>query len=631
MSQQDPNPEQSTDPIVQISNDYYQESWFAKRQRMLDNADNFNCYHLKQDYSHKKAGQSKEFLPKVQNSVEQITNFLKQGIMKEDKWFEIGYTNVKTAPQPGEQPPYPTNEEIFKLVNRSCEKTELNKVYPDAIKLGLLGSLMIAKIHPVKDTVPSFFVDKTLDGKNRLNKRTRSVYRTKVELIRQEDWYPDPTARGLYEMHEIECDWHELDRLAKANPKDYDMAAVKACYSWFDDLQRHKKSRETDQNVTYSSFRRQVKIREFWGTIIQPGTGEVLHENVVWAVANGMFLIRPPTPNPFWHQESPFVVAPLVRVPFSVWHKAVMDSATKLNRAINELFNLMFDSAMMSTFGIKQLKVQYLEDPTEVEDGINPGMTIRANSSCPPGEKVLEVVQTGGTPQESINIFNLTGQEYNSTALTNDIRQGVLPPKEVKATEIQSGNDTLNGIFNGVVETIETDFSDKVLEKIWQTDAQYLNDLDTEEVRALLGDDRAAILSALSPEERFAKTVLGRKFKTFGMSQLNNKVNDFRKLTSVLQTIASNPMLVQEFSKKYSFAKLLTEIIRSLDIDTDKILNTPNDPNQAKPQDLANMVLQNNNPNINSQTPQAASMGNAPPGTQPAPQRMGNTNPGGNG
>lgn len=628
--EEDPNSEQVFDPIVQISNNYYQEAWFAKRQRMLDNSDNFNCYHLKQDYSHKRAGQSQEFLPKVFNAVEQITNFLKQGIINTEKWFDVGYANKKDADPPGSTPPRFTAEEMQKLISREYEKGKMEEVIPDAAKLALLGSLMIFKVHPEKDILPSYFVDHS-DGSPRLKKRSRDVFRIKTELLRQEDYYPDPTGRGLYEMQEMEIDWHDLKEAAESNPGVYDMDEINSCYSWFDDLQRHKKSRETDQNVTYSNYRRIVKIREYWGTVLEQATGEVLYENCVWTVANNMFLIRSPQKNPFWHQMSPFVVKPLVRVPFSVWHKALIDAGTKLNRATNEIFNLMFDSAMMSTFGIKQLRPHWLDDPGEVEEGIQAGQTIKANSSCPPGEKVLEMVQSGGTPQESQNMFNLVNQEMNATLLTSDLRQGILPPKDVKATEVQASNNTITGIFNGIVQTIES-ACNEVHFLNWALIAQFTNDLDSDEVAAILGKERASQLSGISPEERFASTVLGRNFNTFGMSALNNKINDFRKLTSILQTIATNPMLVQEFAKKYDFAKLLTELMVALDIDVDKILKTPNDPNASNPKQLSDLVANNNNqtPDMQSQIPTGANLsGGSQPGQLNGPGKMAVANPAG--
>src|SRR6185437_743271 len=125
------------------------------------------------------------------------------------------------------------------------------------------------------------------------------------------------------------------------------------------------------------------------GTLIGP-EGEVIAENVICTVANKKYLIRAPEPNPFWHGETPFITAPLIRVPFSVWHKALYDGPAQLNFAINELFNLMLDGGIASVWGIKQLRANFLADPKQASGGIQQGTTLVVNDSLPEGAKVLE-------------------------------------------------------------------------------------------------------------------------------------------------------------------------------------------------------------------------------------------------
>src|SRR4029453_9024527 len=95
--------------------------------------------------------------------------------------------------------------------------------------------------------------------------------------------------------------------------------------------------------------------------------GRCVKKNCVAAVANDRYLIRPPEDNPFWHGKSPFVPVPLMRVPGSVWHKAVFDHAVQLNTALNELFSMMLDGGMASIWGTRQLRAGMLENPTQVK------------------------------------------------------------------------------------------------------------------------------------------------------------------------------------------------------------------------------------------------------------------------
>ena len=636
----EPAAEKSISPIVQIVNNYYQESYHAKRIRMFLNADNFNCYHLKQDYSHKKAGQSKEFLGKVYMATEQITSFMQQGLTDETDWFDIEAEDGLSEDMMKIRP-----EEMSKLITREFKKNDIGHLIPDAIKLGLLGSLMIVKVHGGYIQKEKFFarsISPTADGSSdtKLYKSKNDIWQLKLECVRQEDWFPDPTGEGLYEMQVIEMDWYKLYDIAVKNPDIYDVEAVMNCGTMVQEEQKVKKSRETDQNTTFSSYRRRIKIKELWGDIVEQGTGKVLYKNIVCAIANDHYLIRPPKPNPFWHGKSPFVSCPIIRVPHSVWHKALMDAPTKMNRAINEIFNLMFDSGMMSTFGIKQVREGWLDYPAEIDDGVFPGQTLKVNSSCPPGMKVLEQVATGGEPNEAMNMYNLADREEQAMAMSSDLRMGMLPQRQVKATEVVASQQTISGMFNGIVKNVETGFIEPLIEKSWLTIAQYMNDVDHDEMIALFGPERGRALFGLSAADRFADTVQGRKYKVFGMSTVLNKINDFRKLTSLLQTVGQSPVLVQEFAKVADFGKFLTQIIKSLDIDFDKIKKdstgpgsqpqSPDNPNgQASPQQLAGLAMGGGDQI--SQSPQMAATSMAPesmPGVQRGPPSMGLTNPG---
>jgi hypothetical protein len=152
------------------------------------------------------------------------------------------------------------------------------------------------------------------------------------------------------------------------------------------------------------------------------------------------------------------------------------------------------------------------------------------------------------------------------------------------------------------------------------TMCQNMDDLDSEEVIALIGKDRAVEIAALSPEERFKQTANGYKFKVFGISLVLNKMKDFKKLTSLLQTIAGSQPLMEEFIKKYDMGKLLTELMKALDIDLENL-----EISKVEQEAMAKMKAGAQGgapgaPNMQSQIPQVAGMGGEgnPGGPQPA-------------
>lgn len=616
-------------PVAQCIWNYKDEAETARRNRYLQNRENFEAYHLRQDYSHKKRGQSKEFLAKQSIAVEQLCSFLQQGLMDLGDWFRV---DLSPGVKPKEDGRDILPQSVQALLVRALEDNKFPNFFHDELKLGLLGSLMIVKI-------TGEYVDKCQfesrpeqtdlgDTKTILIRKDKKVWKLKLSLIRQEDYFPDPTGRGLYEVQRIEMDWHELVKIARSKPDEFDLEGVMAgpdagwdmnkvlqMTAFEDDLQRAKKSRETGQNVTYSTYRRVVTLYECWGTLLNRHTGEIMMENCVSTVDARGIVIRKPTKNPFWHGESPFVVSPIIRVPGSVWHKALMDAPTRHNIAANELYNLIVDGAMMEVHGIKQLRAPWLENANQVADGIAPGTTLLVNNQCPPGMKVLERVDTSSLTPQAMSVLGLVDQEFQQSALSNDTRMGNQTQKDVKATAIVASNQSLSGIMNGIVKIIEGEAVRPTLEKCWLTMAQHMNDLDSDEVKAIVGEDQAKILSSMSAEELFAQTARGHKYKVFGLSATLNKIQDFRKIQAMLQSIGTSPQMMQEFLRKYSMTKLLAEVLKSLDIDDQKLMADPAEKAERQKEDEQRMMMEakvqqatqgGQGTNPQSQVPQAA-------------------------
>lgn len=561
-------------PVVQCVTTYRAQADQAKRNRMLRNQQNMDCFHLKQDWSHKVKGQSQEFLAKTATAVEQFVSFIQQGLLDKGNWFSV---EMEPGMDPSKQ--RITAQDIFKLVLRQLKKAEFYTLVADVLKLGSLQALMIVKIHGRMVEKYTFKSEKkyTFKGiKKVLKKEIKHYWQLQIDMVRAEDYYPDPSGEGLYECQDIEMDLWRLKEIAHENPEDYDLYAIEQLQASIDAEQQSLRASETDQNqTTEMTARRRVRITECWGTILDPSTGSVIAKNSVCAVANDRFLIRPIKENQLWHGESPYVASPILRVPGSVWHKALMDAPTQHNRALNEVYNLMLDAGLQSVFGVRQIREHWLDDPSQIANGIPAGTTLRINSMAPIGGKVIERCDTSTEFAQSVNIFNITQQEFHTSAFTNDLRMGNLPDRQVKATEIVASNQAITGVSNGIVKVIEDSFVAKVLRKAWLTCAQHLNDYSQDEVRATLGEEKALLLANLTPEDIFAETAQGFGFQVFGLSTTLNKINDFKKWTALLQTISASEPLLAAFSSRFDMSLLLGEIMKSLDLDPEKLAGRP--------------------------------------------------------
>lgn len=567
----------------------------ASYDRRAQNEENYDMFHLRHDFSHKKEGQSKEVLAKQRMAVIQIVSFFQQALADMGDWWRVEQKDT-------DSPLMLQPEEIQKLTNWQLDQTDYFSHVGNAVQAGLLQSLIITKTTG-KEIPKTRYELRGKKGNKKLLAVDDKTWRLKTCVVPAENFFPDPVAgRGLYEIEEMWLDYHEVMRLSEGDDPLYDKDAVSQLSKagMIDFEEENRRQRETGQNTSTQGHIPQVKITEFWGDIVIDG--KLKYENVVVTLANEQIVIRGPEANPLWHQKSPYIMAPLIEVANSVWHTSIMDAATKHNKTLIEMYNLIIDASMKAVWGINQINVDALADPKQVSGSIPWGSNIKTNSSLAPGQKVMEPVVTGDVPQDALTVMNIIQQEFNSSSMSSDLRQGVIPFRQVKATEVVETSNTITSVFQGVAKNVEQKLIHKELEKAWQTVCQNFDMIDKEELTALFGKDRGEQISQMDPQEVFVNTVNGTKFKVFGISLTLSKSMDFRKWTTLLQTVFANEMLLEVFLQKYDPTKFLNEIMASMDIDKTKIEL----PEVEQGQQVESEMLEGEpTPDQGSQVPQA--------------------------
>lgn len=547
----------------------------AKTDRKVRNRENSDMFHLRYDFSHKRAGQSKEILSGVQTAVIQTQSFYEQALADSGDWWEA------KASWPDADKTLPVRPaEITKLTNHMLEQGGYYAHVGNTVQAALLHALGISKCYAKMVPKPKFVSMKKGKGKGLkrwVDKVDDETVRVVFENVRAENFYPDPTKKKLYVIEDMWVDMHEVMELAgidedsDGDPDEaiYDRAAVETLSTAMsdEDLQEFKKARETGQNTTSEGHRPKVKITEFWGTILDKTTGRVCYENCVATIANDSVLIRHPKGgNPLWHQGNPYTYSPLLEVANSEWHVALMDAPVMHNRARIEMYNLMTDAGMESVHSIKQLRKDALDNPAQVANGIKPGSTLTVNSMLPVGGKVLEALTTTQIPGDAFNLFNIQTQEFNSSAMTSDARMGMSNP-DVSATATIESSQTITSVSKGIAKKYEQKQITPEIQLAWMTVAQNWSSIDKETFISLFGAQRGTELSQLSPEDVFASTVNGLKFRVYGISMTLARTQEFQKLTTMMQTVFSAPPLTEAFMTEYDPKRLLGKMLDSLNID----------------------------------------------------------------
>lgn len=565
--------------VISAINQYRNESDQSRRRVLVRGDRNWQTYLGRQDFSHKQEGQSAEFLPKVPVSVEQLAALIKRGMVQFGDYFSVDIDQQLGELVSGAQLRAMLKPFLNDLWGPNNNPERFSTVISDGVKVALLKNLIILKVHGGFMTRRKFEFERTEEGPQVRADEARE-WKLRIDLVRIEDYYPDPTGAGMYEIHRVERDFHEIQ--AMADDGIYDKEAVKQLAGTSHERPDDEKLSETDRNqeeTTAPGFRRRVLIDEFWGTILDLN-GRIVHRNVVATVANERYLIRPPEPNPFWHQESPFVVAPLVRVPHSVWHKAIYDHASDLNLAINEMFNLMLDGGMAAVWGIKQIRLEDLEDPSQVENGVKQGVTLAVKQTLPHNAKVLETISEGDVPKDAMAVFEFLNREFTSAAMTNELKLGALPPKQVLATEVLESSQSQNLMLDGLVADVEVNVIGEALRKAFLCMLQNAEDIP--EVAFTSATDKKVALAIMraSPEERFALFAGRCQFRVSGLSATMTRALDFQKVMALLQAVGTQPLLLQAFMKKFSPDRTLEHLIRTLNINPENIEKTLEEQSQ---------------------------------------------------
>jgi hypothetical protein len=449
-----------------------------------------------------------------------------------------------------------------------------SNVVSDAVKVALLKSLMIFKVHGGMMTRRKFEFERSDTEGPRVKSNETKEWHLRVDLVRIEDYYPDPTGAGLYEIHRVERDYHEV--MAMAEEGIYDKRVVELLAGTSHTRPEDEELSEADRNqgeTVSPGFRKRVLLDEFWGTILDLD-GRIVHRNVVATVANERYLVRKPEPNPFWHQESPFVVAPLIRVPHSVFHKALYDHASDLNLAINEMFNLMLDGGMAAVWGIKQIRLEDLEDPSQVEGGIKQGVTLAVKQTLPHNAKVLETISEGDVPKDAMAVFEFLNREFTSAAMTNELKLGALPPKQVLATEVLEASQSQNLMLDGMIADVEVGGIAQVLRKAFLCILQNADDIPEVAFTSAVNKKVALAIMRAEPEERFALFAGRCQFRVNGLSATMTRALDFQKVMGLLQAVSTQPLLLQAFMKKFSPDRTLEHLIKTLNINPENIEKT---------------------------------------------------------
>ena len=572
----DPLPQVDDAILLQAMQIAYEQSKSTRETRRKLNRRNWDAFHGKFEFLVKKrAGQSAIVIPSLETSMEQVCAQLTQQLVGFSHWFSAKYEGV--------EPPLPglDADQACKILGQEIERLAveggkipttygIGRLVYDSLKIGLIESVVTWKVTMAPDDQPIF----SIGPGGSLKLETKATMRLRIDIVPFEDHYPDPSAAHHYDIHEVEIAISDLPELGFSQTEIEKMRHASPGGEKLEQARRREGIAPALRQPQHRAL-----LREYWGDLIHPQTGQMIARGIMFLTAGGTSVIRRPVRirDILWAGKRPFISVPLLPTPTAEQHHAFIDIARPLVEAESELTNLMIDAGFNAALGVKEIRSYMLEDPSVIQGGLRPGIDLEIAEGRGDAD-VVKRVDTGTLNQDMLNVLDRISRMRQEAFRINDLQLGRLPQRKQSATEIMQVEDAGNDLFSNIALRFEDTAIEPLLELCWLTIWQFADDSMIARMGGIVGPENAQSLAMLSPQERFACFASAPSFKVQGYKYQLQRVKDLQKLMMLRQQAASNPALLQVITTRFSPLKEYAIILQSLGIDPSDVERDPDEP-----------------------------------------------------
>lgn len=537
--------------IVAVLSGYRQEAEEARKTGMNPRDEkwskNLDLYWGRYDFSGKASWQAQEVMPEVASHVDRFAAACKEALMvAPDDFYDV------EDPADREQD---LARAIKRLLNVWLSTAGRNQnggilafpaVFEEQVKMGALMACSSTVLW--KWDVP--------DG------------RVAVESVDPRQVWLDPTYRNLYRIRRVELDWKDLKTLSKLKDgKGRPLFRIDQIERMVGDrtleLQRIAEER-TGQGLQQTS-RPVVVLDEYLATVCDDA-GNVAHEDALFVVANDTYLLRGPEKNPFWHEKDWLLFAPLITVPLSVYGRSFMEDFGSIAKTFNDLTNMILDAVYVSGMKCYALVPDLLKDPRQATTGLQPMKTFLLEDGTDPRQFFHEI-ELGVLSPDVVQVWQAMKNELMEAGKQNEIGLGQFAPNSrTSATEVAQTQSSSSAFVRSVAQSIEVGWLNPTLDLVWKTGLQHAK-RNSRALEAAAGPEMWQALHG-------ARRELIRRPVTFqarGISTMIQKSRTQQALMTMLQVIASNEVLLQEFLRVVDMPRLIEVLFELSDVDLFKL------------------------------------------------------------
>lgn len=540
--------------IVATLQDYMREADENRRNGLNPRDDkwrqNLDLYWNRYDFSNKLAWQAQETMPEVPGFVDRFAAALKEALIQTPDGF---YT--VTDPSDADNDLAGAIKRVLDVWlstagrNQTGQLLPYSAVFEEQMKLGAL--MMASSVTTWKNDIKGG--------------------RVAVESVDPRMVWLDHTYRNLYRIRRIELDRHELSGMKVMvdgkGQKIFDEIELSKLESSLYEKQQADAERTGNAQIIVSG-RRPVQLDEFIATVVG-NDGRIIADRSLMVLANNNYLIRGPERNPFWHGKDWLTVTPFITAPLSVYGRSYMEDFGSVAKTFNDLTNMIIDAVHSSSLNMFAMVPSMLMNPNQVAEGMAPNKLWLLEDGYKADDFAKEMA-LGNISQESVKVWQTMKTELTEAAKMNEVGLGQFAPNSrTSATEINETQQSSSALIRSVAQTVETRLLDPQLDLIWKTGMQHAK-ADDAMLRAAAGDEMWGMM--IANRRQFVSRPV--TFQARGISQVIARAQQMKTLMGVLNIVAQNDILLQEFLKKIDVEKLIDLILRLSGIDLSKLTLT---------------------------------------------------------
>ncbi len=541
-----------------------QFSMRAVQPRRMEWDRSWNLYNMVNDFSTKSEWQSKNAIPKINMTVRSAVFMVKRSLMGPVKSFTVdGYGEF------GKMAAY----YVDKLAQQHLENANYVTGITDSLHAGMLSSLMVLKVYPRYEDAYDVRIDPRAQPMTSMassvKERLYKKLNIRVDPVDPYKMHLDPSGGNKYKIQEMEMDLYDLVELAKDPKNGFDKAVVAEIHESFKPQDQSETTPPEQREGTLPDSKeppskQTVFLQEFWGDVWDR-ENNLIGRRITYTVANRKYLVKKPVKDllPLACGPDPFIISPIVRKPFSVWHQGFVEVVSGLQIIMTELLNLMVDANFFASAKAFEIDIDMVHDPNEFINGIYPGKTFKKRGGGFSNTPMIRDISIGNVSGQSLSLYNAIQSEFdNGTGLSEFLQPASRSRSRTTATEVMEKSNASTSFMEEIGKTVEEGVIEPLLDKLFHYIVEYQINFDDPHTMDMFNPDDAMRFELMmrNPAFRSAMHKAPLKFKARGLSTMVARMRELDKVERFVGLAMKNPTI----AAKLNIDKVLQRYVEGL-------------------------------------------------------------------